>query len=283
MVPYEPTPGEALPDAKRVAARAVEQLTTYAPGDEPDLIARRVSDDEEVARRLVVEAAPMWIAGRRSTGRVIYPQLGGSTADAASVMVVVQQTIEEDGGASQVVTRTLDVRLRLRDGVWALDRLASAGGTQVPRPDELSPEAARVLDDPRITLPDSARWDIHAGAVEPALLRLMAELAGRTPYAVVTLSRGHPFHVFGTDRQSNHTKGRAVDIYRLGERRVIDDRSEGSATFAAVQWLYDRDEVTEVGSPWALDGFGGRSFTDVVHADHLHVGVRPDGTGPAAP
>ena len=34
------------------------------------------------------------------------------------------------------------------------------------------------------------------------------------------------------------------------------------------------DLVSEVGSPWALDGYGGRSFTDDVHLDHVHIGVR---------
>lgn len=36
----------------------------------------------------------------------------------------------------------------------------------------------------------------------------------------------------------------------------------------------DQPEVSQIGAPWALDGYGGRSFTDVVHQDHLHVGVR---------
>ena len=40
-----------------------------------------------------------------------------------------------------------------------------------------------------------------------------------------------------------------------------------------VTWAYERPEVREVGSPWALDGPGGRSFTNEVHHDHLHIGV----------
>ena len=119
---------------------------------------------------------------------------------------------------------------------------------------------------------------IHAGTVSDALLQTMADLAERTPYGVVTLSNGHPHNVFGTDRQSNHTRGRAVDIYRLGPTRVIDDREPASATHEVVTWLYDLPALSELGSPWALDGYGGRSFTDTVHQDHLHVGVR---SGPA--
>ncbi len=76
----------------------------------------------------------------------------------------------------------------------------------------MTAEARAVLDDPRIDLPDSARWDILAGEVSPALLRLMS---------------------------------RAAD-----------------------------EAAVRIGSPWALDGLGGRSFTDVVHQDHLHIAVR---------
>ncbi|HZW45071.1 MAG TPA: hypothetical protein VFF32_11890 [Dermatophilaceae bacterium] len=37
------------------------------------------------------------------------------------------------------------------------------------------------------------------------------------------------------------------------------------------RWLFDHG-LPELGSPWAFDGYGGRSFTNVVHTDHLHLG-----------
>jgi hypothetical protein len=64
-----------------------------------------------------------------------------------------------------------------------------------------------------------------------------------------------------------------VDIHRIADRLVIEDRGEGSATDRAVGWLYDDAARPIVGSPWALDAYGGRSFTDAVHQDHLHVAV----------
>jgi NAD(P)H-flavin reductase len=79
--------------------------------------------------------------------------------------------------------------------------------------------------------------------------------------------------VFGTDRQSDHTRGRAVDIYRLDQTLVIDDRAEGSFTHQIVKWLYDQPEIRQIGSPWRLEGPRGRSFTDRLHQDHLHVAV----------
>ena len=125
-------------------------------------------------------------------------------------------------------------------------------------------------------MPDSARLDILAGLVSPTLLEVMAELADQTDYAVTVLATGHPHNVFETDRQSHHTVGRAVDIYRIGTELVIDGRhDEGSATFAATQWMFDHPDVVQVGSPWDIDGSGSsRSFTNQVHQDHIHLAVR---------
>ena len=40
-----------------------------------------------------------------------------------------------------------------------------------------------------------------------------------------------------------------------------------------VQWLWENPKVTQVGSPWNIDGGSKRSFDDIVHQDHLHVAV----------
>lgn len=270
--PVELSEQEVYPNAKALAADVAQTLTTYDVDDSPRNVAAEVASGasvEDVATAVAVLHHPDgW-----SRGEVVYPQLGGVSDDRASVMVVVERLIgDADGERSEV--RTLDVRLRLEGDVWRFEELASVGGTPVDPPDEPSPEARAVLDDPRIELPDSARWDILAGDIEPSLLRLMSRAADVSPYGVVTLSTGHPFDVFGTGRQSDHTKGRAVDIYRVDDRLVVDDRTETSAgTRQFVEWFYDQPEVARLGSPCALDGYGGRSFTDVVHLDHLHVAV----------
>lgn len=271
---YEPAANEVYPNAKKLAADVAYDLTNYGPDDDPRTIASAVAGGPEQAASLVEAARPLLHPGRWSRGAVVYPQLGGVTPSRVSVMVVVEQRTGVGGETQSTVSRTLDVRLVLRGDAWVFDELASAGGVELPRPSDLPPEATAVLDDPRIELPDSARWDIYAGGTSTALLRLMSELAERTPYGVVVLSSGHPFNVFGSEHQSNHTKGRAVDIYRVGSVLVIDDRDPGSATDAEVRGLYEHPALSEIGSPWALDGFGGRSFTDVVHQDHLHIGVK---------
>lgn len=272
--PYEPLPDEVRPDAKRLAARVVESLTTYEVDESPEDIVARLAEGE-LAGDLLRDAEPLLHDDAWSRGEVVYPQLGGMLDDATSVMVAVEQTVGLADGTVLEQTRTLDVRLTLRGSGWALDGLASAGGRPVERPDDLPAVAITVLEDERIELPDSAVWDIHRGAVDEELLALMARMADRAPYGVLVLDTGHPWEVFGTDRQSKHTAGQAVDVHRLGPDGplVIEDRTRDSTARGLVEWLYEQPELSEVGSPWSLDGYGGRSFTDLLHQDHIHIGV----------
>lgn len=249
--------------------QAALALTTYDATEGPT----------ELAARLPPELAPFATAlfrpARWSRGRIVYPQLGGLAPDNASVMVVVEQTTGT-AGILDTEVRTLNIEVRRVGAQWRFERLISAGGAPVLPTAPLPAVALAVLSDPRIEMPDSARWDIVAGLVSDQLLHLLARLAERTSFSVVTLSAGHSWEIYGTPRQSDHSRGLAVDIYRLGERLVIDDRTPGSFTHDVVAWLYEQPEVARMGSPWALDGFGGRSFTDALHQDHLHVAVWPE-------
>ncbi|RUT30397.1 hypothetical protein EMQ25_13910 [Arsenicitalea aurantiaca] len=255
-----------------MASAVALTLTQYDAGETPGAIAARLRqigvDDPDLARSL-------YVSGAASTGRIVYPQLGGLRPDTASVMTVIEQTLSTAEGVT-TVSRTLDIRLRRIAGVWRFDTLASTGGEPPANPVPLSPAAIAVLDDTRIALPDSARWDIHAGAVSERLLSVMLRLADFAPYGVITLVTGHPWEIFGTDRQSDHSRGLALDVYRLSDRLVIEDRASGSLTHEAVRWLYSQPDIARIGSPWALDGFGGRSFTDALHQDHLHIAVIAD-------
>jgi hypothetical protein len=260
--------------AKTTACTIAEGLTTYEPGTTPARLAARATEDAERRPALVKAVRPLHHAGGWSRGSVVYPQMGGLRGDRASVMVVVRQEAGKGAQTQLVETRTLDIRLVRVAGSWTFDRLASAGGEAVPRPGRLPAAARAVLDDDRIALPDSARWDIYRGAVSTSLLRLMADLADQSSYDVAVLRTGHPRYVFGTTRLSQHTAGRAFDIYRVGRHLVVDDRREGSRTQRLARWLTARAELSQLGSPWALDGGVAPSFTDSVHQDHLHVAVR---------
>lgn len=273
---YELSADEVYPNAKALAAAIAQAITTY---DRDQTLVDAVADLDlpaADAEALVEQAAALHHEDRWSRGRVVYPQLGGATTTDISVMVVTEQTLGGPDGV-HTETRTLDVRLTDNAGYWEFTELADAGGSD-PQPETDSTELAqRVLDHDRIELPDSARWDILSGHTDPTMLELMARAADEFSFGVVTLHTGHPTNVFGTDRPSDHTRGFAVDIYGVEGTDVIDDRADDATTLRFVQWLYEQPEVKQIGSPWALDGFGGRSFTDIVHQDHLHVAVR--GTG----
>lgn len=262
---------EAAPEAKQLAADIAYSLTTY---EETDVHVERLDGfrSRSGATLLAEASEPLTYDGLWSRGEVIYPQLGGLTAERVSVMVVTRQTVGSGPDTLFSVVRTLDIRLIHGEDGWEFDFLSSAGGIFDPEEDLTLVHA--VANDPRITMPDSARLDILSGLVSQRLLEVMAELAERTPYEVVTLATGHPHNVFDTDRVSRHTVGQAVDINRIGTRLVIDDREPDSFTQSVVHWLYDHQSVIQVGSPWDVDGKNSsRSFTDPVHQDHIHLAV----------
>lgn len=271
IAPAALSPNETHPNAKRLANEIAVALTTYDQGETLEAFAGRLAFAGAASQEL---AATFFVPGATSRGRIVYPQLGGLTDNRTSVMVVVEHTVILSEG-TQSFTRTFDIRLVMRGGAWAFESLESAGGTVIDPPATLSAQALAVLNDPRIELPDSARWDIYKGEISDKLLAMMSRLAEITSYGVITLAEGHPTNVFGTDRLSDHMRGLAVDIYRIGDRLVIDDRAAGSATQEATRWLLDQSEVRQVGSPWRFETMPGRSFTDAVHQDHLHLAVHP--------
>jgi hypothetical protein len=138
----------------------------------------------------------------------------------------------------------------------------------VPRPASLSPAARRALRHPRLAFSDSARWDIHRGVVDDALLRALTRAADRHLLEVLVLRSGHPESVWATDRRSAHSDGLAADIHVVGGR-LVAQRPVPAAALAVARAFLDGG-AAQLGGPWDLAP-GRRSFTDPVHADHLHV------------
>lgn len=272
-VTYDPPADEILADAKRLGGVVAQALTNYEADTSLEDVLGRFAVDPERSVEFSEEARILHHAGMWSRGTIEYAQLGGHLNDRASIMIVLRQELGV-GELERLETRTMDVRLvRSQQGAWIFDGLASAGGVPVARPATLPALAAAVVDDPRIRLPDSAIWDIYAGDIDDALLRLMIDLADRTPYAATVLHTGHPYNVFETDRISNHSVGHALDIYLLGETLVVDDRAADSTTRAHVEWLAERTDIKELGSPWKLPDATAHTFTNEVHQDHIHIGV----------
>lgn len=277
---FEPLPNEVQADAKRLGALVAYQITNYGPDSSVIELAADVTADPARADPLVREAATVHHPGMWSHGTIEYAQLGGHLDDRISIMVVVHQELGREGtaDAERAETRTMDVRLvRGASSEWEFEELASAGGQPVARPADLSPLAASVVDHRRIDLPDTAIWDIYSGYTDHALLEVMLDIAERAPYSVIVVKTGHPHNVFGTDRVSNHTVGRAVDIHEVDSELVIDSHDTTSSIYALSEWLVSRDDIRELGSPWRFDDAVAYNFTNEVHHDHLHVGVFPEG------
>lgn len=276
--PFEPAPNEVQAEAKRLGAMAAYVITNYEVDSSLTEVLATLPGDPARAEALALEVHTVHQPGMWSRGTVEYAQLGGHLDGRISIMVVVRQEVgvEGSGEPERTETRTVDVRLmRGESGAWEFEEIASAGGQPVERPADLAPLAASVVDNPRIDLPDSAIWDIYSGHTDHVLLETMLDLAERTSYSVVVLHTGHPHHVFGTTRLSNHTVGRAVDIYMVGSELVIDAHDVTSSTYALSEWLVSRSDLKEFGSPWRFDDAVAHTFTNQVHHDHLHIGVFP--------
>lgn len=269
-VPWLPSPNEVEVDLKQAAASTLAGLLSYAAeGGTVEAARGRLSSlpaEPGVADKIVALLRP----GAQGAADVVYPQMGGFTGDQASVMVVTRLRILE-GGAIESQTRTIDVRLARRGGRWQVVDIRSLGGDPVSAPSTLSAVASAVLAHPGIELPDSARWDIAAGRVGDELLETLAALADAQAVRVAVLSSGHPVEVFGTPHVSNHIPGRAVDVWAVGGVPVVEQRAADGPLRGVIDSLLQRG-VTELGSPFDVDGPRGANFANLVHQDHLHIG-----------
>jgi hypothetical protein len=141
--------------------------------------------------------------------------------------------------------------------------------------------AQRVIADPAITLDPRASSDLSAGRVDPRLSQVLLAAAASQPLAITVFQTGHPYYVAGTDRASNHSFGRAVDIGSVGGELVSPSNALARELVLAIGRLPEAIRPTEIGSPWAIDEPG--YFTDADHQDHLHLGFDdPAGADAAA-
>ncbi len=279
---YVPLVQEPLPQCKQVAADFVSAVMTRTRGQQPAdafAVAAAFTGAGFPGDQALSIAAPLF-AEPVSAGDIIYPQFAGllplaAGARRAAMMVVVRQRSLTPTGTGTQTTRVCDVRLELQQGSWRVVELASIGGEPVDRPAGLDPRAVRVLDDARIELPDTARWDVHAGRISLDLLDVLAVAATAAPLAVTVLRSGHPPNVFATSRISNHTQGRAVDVWRIDGQPVVATGAAAGPARAVLDAAAGDRRLRQAGSPEGsdLDGAGRRSFTDLVHSDHLHLAV----------
>ena len=262
---WEPGPGEPAIDVKLAAARAVEAVGTYEPeGGTIDAAQERLA--AAGLETGFADSAAQLLGSGAATADVVYPQLSGLAGAEAGVMLVVDITRASDGEVD-VQRHTLDVRVASGPAGWR----ATAIAVDQPAPsDDPSASSVELADSPVLDLPVEAGADLRRGAVDDRLVALLAEWASEgIELGVSVFSTGHPANVFATDRQSNHTAGRAVDIYAVGGRLIAANRES-----PVIRDLVDRAlaaGATEIGAPFDPDGRGGRVFTNTVHQDHLHI------------
>lgn len=267
--PYAPLPGEPVPEVKQLAADVVQAIGNYAVGE--GTVAGATSRLAARAAPTVAQAVtPLLVPTADSAVDIIYPQVSGVTRTEVGIMVVFRQRFLENQ-KERSVTRVADLRFQKTPTGWMVSEIASVGGD--PRQGKpVSAMAEAVLGNDRIKLPEPARWDLQAGGIDERLLKVLLDLAREHTVDVAVFSGGHPRNVFGTKLVSNHTAGRAVDIWAVDGVPVISQRDKAGPLYSLVGSLLAQG-VTELGSPWDFDGAAAdASFTNIVHQDHLHLG-----------
>jgi hypothetical protein len=270
---YTPLEGEPEPQAKKTAADVVQALTTYPAVDNPGQYVGPQIAQLGAPADVVRQSPRLLVSDRESTGEIVYPQYGGLTDTEASVMVVVKQRLWEPGETTTTVERIVDVRMALEGAVWRVTGIDSDGGVPVEEPDDLPASTRRLLASTSAEIPDSSRWDIYRGDVDQRIIDFLAELSETHTFSVAVIKTGHPANVFATDRESNHTRGRAVDVWKIDGTPVLQLRGPGSPIPDFLRKVRDMG-LTELGSPVDIDGPGGISWTDRLHQDHMHLAYK---------
>ena len=199
--------------------------------------------------------------------QVIDAQYGGLLTSTASVLVVCR-SFARHAGRVVVDGHTFDVRLALLGGRWRVTAVhPSRPGRPTPHP---SSAARHVLADRRISLPPAAHADVASGRVHDSVLEAMLTVSRRWPIGVSVVRSGHPIHVFGTDRRSDHPLGRAFDTWRIADHAVVRPSTPSALVTAYMEALAAAGSYN-VGGPVLL-GAPPQYFSDRTHHDHVHAG-----------
>ncbi len=256
------------PAVKLAAAQVVQALLEYGAGGAGEAAARaRVAATGQDAG-LVAQASTLVGTGTGRVVQVLDAQYGGILASSSSVLVVCR-TWEVLGGRVVEGGTTVDVRLVAASPRWRVTELhPSAPGAATTA---LSAAAQRVLASPRITLPPASAADVRSGQVSDSVLTALLTLSGTFAIGVSVVRSGHPIYVFGTNRRSDHPRGRAVDTQSIDGRAVV-----AASTPRSLVEAYMRASAAagsyNVGGPYLLGG--ATYFSDATHHDHVHAGFR---------
>lgn len=271
--PYKALSSEVAPRCKLAAAEAVTRALTWTDGNAGDALSRL--DGLHNGRQLVLALQPLLSDDDACVTSVVYPQYGGLNAalTSASVMLVGRQTLmRPDLARPRTREFIVDVRLSGTRQKW---NITSAKVGRVPVPATAPAAAQRLLENSRVFLPEPARADLAAGAISKEVVTIVETLSQQWRLSVQVLRTGHPTNVFGTDRLSNHSRGRAVDIWEIDGVPII---GSARALWEPVIKEAARLGSTEIGGPQLprdTNGLPSVFFANATHQDHLHLGFEP--------
>ena len=229
---WQPSPNDNAPQAKITAVRAIERRLT----------------------------------GRRSAVQVLDAQFGGLLTSTASVLVPCRTWRRTSAGVA-TGGATYDVRLTRGTTGWRVtDVFASRPGPA----HRLTRDERAVLDRDRIVLPPAAQADVRSGRVHVSVLAAMLRLSQRYRIGASVIRSGHPLHVFGTDRLSDHPQGRAFDTFMIDGELVVARGTQRSLVTGYME-AAARAGSYNVGGPYLL-GAAPQWFSDQTHHDHVHAG-----------
>ena len=198
---------------------------------------------------------------------VIEAQYGGLLSTSASVLVVCRSWSLR-GGRLTTGGHTFDVRLVRHGSSWVVTAVhPSEPGSPLARP---SAAARQVLASDRVLVPPAAQADIESGRVHDSVLEAMLRMAQRWVIGVSVIRSGHPTYVFGTDRLSDHPRGRAFDTWRIDGHAVVSPVTPRGLITSYMDALANLGSYN-VGGPVLL-GSAPQFFSDQTHHDHVHAG-----------
>ncbi|HWH44770.1 MAG TPA: hypothetical protein VNT32_08560, partial [Thermoleophilaceae bacterium] len=133
----------------------------------------------------------------------------------------------------------------------------------------------RVLSDDRIQIYECGRKDVRAGRVDRRVLATLSYLAesGLRP-TVTSLICGHSY-LTRSGNVSHHSSGSAVDIAAINGVPVLGHQESGGVTHQAVRRLALLQGRMAPDQVISLIDIGGPTLSLADHADHIHVGFRP--------
>ncbi|MEA2141749.1 MAG: hypothetical protein QOI64_179, partial [Solirubrobacteraceae bacterium] len=138
--------------------------------------------------------------------------------------------------------------------------------------------AQHVLANPRIEIYSCGRRDIEAGIVDRRVLATLEFLAtsGLKP-TITSLRCGHGYYT-ASGNVSEHSAGSAVDIAKINGIPIVGHQGEGSIADITIRRLLTLQGTVKPHQIISLMKYDGTDNTLALgdHADHIHVGFRPE-------